>query len=94
MQSTVSDVGERRPPVVEHSATGVSDLVECTKSRRSCEIFESLQHDRQLSYQLAKHEQKKLIEVWREQGWWHVITPPLVGLCILCYYIRCKFFSV
>jgi len=63
-----SAVNERSPPPAVESAAGVSELVECRKTRRSCEIFESLQLDRHRSYEQAKHEGKKLIEAWREQG--------------------------
>jgi len=47
--------------------TATGDLDDM-KSRRSSEIFESLLHDRQRSYDQAKREGKKLIEAWKEQG--------------------------
>ena len=42
--------------------------IECVKSRRSTEIFESLRLSRQRSCEQAKQEGKTIVEMWKEQG--------------------------
>ena len=68
VQKVASNSGDRRSVDAVVMRTTPGDL-ECTKSRRSSEIFESLRLDRQRSYEQAKQEGKKIIEVWKEQGW-------------------------
>ena len=75
VQPVTGKVGDRSSALVMRAAP--SDL-EGMKSRRSSEIFESLQLVRQRSYEQAKQERKKLIEAWKEQGWY---TYFVVGLC-------------
>ena len=69
MQSVAGKTADRRSAdaaaVVMRTAPGD---IECVKSRRSSEIFESLRLNRQRSYEQAKHEGKKIIELWKEQG--------------------------
>jgi len=69
VQSIASKSTDRRSAdaaaVVMRTAPG--DM-ECVKTRRSTEIFESLRLNRQRSCEQAKQEGKKIVEVWREQG--------------------------
>jgi len=71
IQPVASNAGDRRSAddvaVVMRTAPGDLD---CMKSRRSSEIFESLRLNRERSCEQAKCEGKKIIEAWKEQGWY------------------------